>query len=324
MIYSFGSVNMDLVCQAPQLPQAGETLLGQDFQMVPGGKGANQAVAAARLGAPTAMVGRVGDDAFGRSLRASLAEAGVNIEAVQIDPGSSGIASIVVDGQGQNQIVVVPGANGRVSAADAQRFASTLKPQDVLLLQFEIPLEAVAMAAQLAHQQGATVILDPAPACDNWPSNLTPHVHILTPNQGEVSALVGRDVADVASAQQAAQQLHERGTPVVIVKLGAEGVVVTSDQGCFHQPAIAVQAIDTVAAGDAFNGGLAVAISEGKPLTEAVSWATAVAAHAVTQRGAQSAMPTRSQLMPWLDRLNPAIALEPLAWRLPCPPDLEN
>lgn len=310
MIYSFGSVNMDLVCQAPQLPQAGETLLGTDFQTVPGGKGANQAVAAARLGAPTAMVGRVGDDAFGRSLLASLAEAGVNTDAVQLDPHHSGIAAIVVDQRGQNQIVVVPGANGQVAAADAQCFASTLQPQDVLLLQLEIPLAAVATAAQIAHQRGATVILDPAPVRTDWPDDLAHHVQILTPNQGEASALVGWEVNDVDRAQRAAEVLYQRGIPVVIVKLGAEGVVVLSDRGCFHQPAIAVRAIDTVAAGDAFNGGLAVAISEGKPLTEAVSWATAVAAHAVTQRGAQSAMPTRSQLMPWLDRLNPAIALD--------------
>lgn len=310
MIYSFGSLNIDLVCQVSQLPQIGETRLGTDFQTVPGGKGANQAVAAARLGASTAMVGRVGDDAFGHSLLASLAGAGVNTEAVQIDPHHSGIASIAVDAQGQNQIVVVPGANGHVSIVDAQHFARRLHPQDVLLLQFEIPLEAVATAAQIAHQQGATVILDPAPVQTDWPSNLAHHLQVLTPNQSEASALVGWSITDVASAQRAAAQLHGRGIPVVIVKLGAEGVVVVSDQGGFHQPAIAVKAIDTVAAGDAFNGGLAVALSEGKPLVEAVAWATAVAAYAVTQRGAQSAMPTRSQLTPWLSHLSPSIPLE--------------
>jgi ribokinase len=297
MIYSFGSLNMDLVCQAPRLPRPGETLLGQQFTTVPGGKGANQAVAVARLGVPTTMIGRVGNDGFGHSLINSLNAAGVAAEAVGLDTQApTGVALIVVDNGGQNQIVVVPGANGLVGDREVQSLRDRLRTGDGLLLQLEVPLAAVQQATQVAQDKGATVILDPAPTPAALPDDLMVQVDWLTPNQIEASQLVGFAVTDVASAWAAAQTLRQRGPRYVIIKLGEHGAVVATPTHGFHQPALAVHAVDTVAAGDAFNGGLAAGLSDGLSPEPAVQWATTVAAYAVTQRGAQRSMPTRSQV----------------------------
>ena len=297
MIYSFGSLNMDLVCQTPRLPRPGETLLGQQFTTVPGGKGANQAVAVARLGVPTTMIGRVGNDGFGHSLINSLNAAGVAAEAVVLDTQApTGVALIVVDNGGQNQIVVVPGANGLVGDREVQSLRDRLRTGDGLLLQLEVPLAAVQQATQVAQEKGATVILDPAPAPDALPDDLMVQVDWLTPNQTEASQLVGFAVTDVASAWAAAQILRQRGPRCVIIKLGEQGAVVATPTHGFHQPALAVHAVDTVAAGDAFNGGLAAGLIDGLSPEPAVQWATTVAAYAVTQRGAQRSMPTRSQV----------------------------
>ena len=297
MIYSFGSLNMDLVCQTPRLPRPGETLLGQQFTTVPGGKGANQAVAVARLGVPTTMIGRVGNDGFGHSLINSLNAAGVAAEAVVLDTQApTGVALIVVDNGGQNQIVVVLGANGLVGDREVQSLRDRLRTGDGLLLQLEVPLVAVQQATQVAQEKGATVILDPAPAPAALPDNLMVRVDWLTPNQTEASQLVGFAVTDVASAWAAAQILRQRGPRCVIIKLGEQGAVVATPTHGFHQPALAVHAVDTVAAGDAFNGGLAAGLIDGLSPDPAVQWATTVAAYAVTQRGAQRSMPTRSQV----------------------------
>lgn len=297
MIYSFGSLNMDLVCQTPRLPRPGETLLGQQFTTVPGGKGANQAVAVARLGVPTTMIGRVGNDGFGHSLINSLNAAGVAAEAVGLDTQApTGVALIVVDNGGQNQIVVVPGANGLVGDREVQSLRDRLRTGDGLLLQLEVPLVAVQQATQVAQDKGATVILDPAPAPAALPDDLMVQVDWLTPNQTEASQLVGFAVTDVASAWAAAQILRQRGPRCVIIKLGEQGAVVATPTHGFHQPALAVHAVDTVAAGDAFNGGLAAGLIDGLSPEPAVQWATTVAAYAVTQRGAQRSMPTRSQV----------------------------
>lgn len=297
MIYSFGSLNMDLVCQTPRLPRPGETLLGQQFTTVPGGKGANQAVAVARLGVPTTMIGRVGNDGFGHSLINSLNAAGVAAEAVGLDTQApTGVALIVVDNGGQNQIVVVPGANGLVGDREVQSLRDRLRTGDGLLLQLEVPLVAVQQATQVAQEKGATVILDPAPAPAALPDDLMVQVDWLTPNQTEASQLVGFAVTDVASAWAAAQILRQRGPRCVIIKLGEQGAVVATPTHGFHQPALAVHAVDTVAAGDAFNGGLAAGLIDGLSPEPAVQWATTVAAYAVTQRGAQRSMPTRSQV----------------------------
>ncbi|MGF1569709.1 MAG: ribokinase [Nodosilinea sp.] len=308
-LHVFGSLNMDLVCQAPRLPVPGETLLGTQFQTVPGGKGANQAVAAARLGATTTMVGRLGEDDFGQRLMDSLAAAGVNTAGISLDPeAQTGVAAIVVDALGNNQIVVVPGANGRVDETDVERLAARFQPGDFLLMQFEVPLPAVLAAAEAAQAQGVRVMVDPAPARTDLPDHFYGLVDMLTPNQGEASQLAGFAVEDVPTAAAAAQVLLGRGANLVVVKLGADGAVIATPHQTYHQPALGVAVVDTVAAGDAFNGGLAVALAAAMPLDQASRFATAVAAHAVTQRGAQSAMPTRRQVderlaktpAPWL------------------------
>ena len=296
-IIVFGSLNMDLVAQVPRLPQPGETLLGTSFATVPGGKGANQAVAAARLGASTTMVGRVGDDSFGPLLCDSLQAAGVNTGLVVAAHGPSGVALIAVDRAGENQIVVVPGANGQVDTSDVDRLPLGSQTS-ILLMQFEIPLTAIQAAAERASDY--LVMVDPAPARADLPEGFYGLVDILTPNQTEASQLTGLNVHDVATAMEAAQILRQRGTPTVIVKLGSQGAVVVSELDVFHTPAFQVSAVDTVAAGDAFNGGLAVALGEGKSLREAVKWASAVAALSVTKAGAQPSMPTRDQVEDFL------------------------
>ncbi len=300
-IIVFGSLNMDLVAQVPQLPQPGQTLLGSRFVTVPGGKGANQAVAAARLDAPTMMVGRVGDDAFGTALCKSLQASNVSTEGVLAADGPSGVALINVDETGENQIVVVPGANGKVDVSDVDRLPLVAE-SSILLMQFEIPLMAVQTAAERAVAHGAnhTVIVDPAPARTELPMGFYGLVDILTPNQIEASQLTGIKVKSIPTAMAAAQVLRQRGTSTVIVKLGSQGAVVASESAVFHLPAFMVQAVDTVAAGDAFNGGLAVALSEGKSLRSAVEWASAVAALSVMKTGAQSSMPTREQVEDFL------------------------
>lgn len=296
-IVVFGSLNMDLVAQVPRLPQVGETLLGTSFATVPGGKGANQAVAAARLGAPTTMVGRVGDDSFGPLLCDSLRVAGVNTDLVVAAHGPSGVALIAVDGAGENQIVVVPGANGHVDTPDVDRLPLMAEPS-ILLMQFEIPLMAVQAAAERASEH--LVIVDPAPARTDLPASFYGLVDILTPNQTEASQLTGVQVHDAATAMEAAQILRQRGTSTVIVKLGSQGAVAISKSEVFHLPAFQVTAVDTVAAGDAFNAGLAVALWEAKSLREAVKWASAVAGLSVMKAGAQPSMPTRDQVKDFL------------------------
>lgn len=301
-IHVLGSLNMDLVCYSPRLPQPGETILGSQFETLPGGKGANQAVAAARLGVATYLVGRVGRDNFGDRLIEAARTAGVNCQGINQDHHRpTGVATVVVDQQGQNQIVVVPGANGEVGELELQILADWLQPGDLLLLQLEIPLQTVTAAAALGRRRGIRVMLDPAPAPTNLPEHFYAELHLITPNQTEASQLVGWSVQDPGSALQAARALQQRGVETAIVKLGEGGVVVASQEIDFYQPALAVNVVDTVAAGDAFNGGLAVALAEGKPLIEAVSFATALAAYTVTQPGAQTAMPERPPFQHWLE-----------------------
>jgi ribokinase len=288
----FGSVNMDLVSRVPRLPQAGETLLGSRFTTTPGGKGANQAVAAAKLGVPTWMVGRVGDDEFGRSLIQHLHAAGVDTDRILIDPSThSGVALITVSETGENQIVGVLGANGCMGAVDVERLKPLLQRADTLLLQLEISLEAVELAAKAARQAGVRVILDPAPVLTTHLQALYPHVDILVPNEVEASHLVGFEVSNPTTAAAAAQILHDQGVATVIIKLGAQGAFCASPAGQFFAPAFAVEAVDTVACGDAFAGGLSAALIQGLSLETAVLWGNAAGALAATQAGAQTAMP---------------------------------
>ncbi len=293
----FGSINMDLVVRSPHLPKPGETLTGSNFATIPGGKGANQAVAVARLGVPTQMIGRVGQDAFGETLLAELATSGVNCDRVLIDSTvHSGVAMITVDDASENTIVIIPGANGQVGEADVERVRQSLTDVKVLLLQLEIPLPAVIEAARVAKQGGVTVILDPAPARSDLPDELYALIDILTPNQVEAAQLVGFEVNDFESAKAAAGKFRQRGVNIVIVKLGRQGALCCTSDETFAIPAFPVKAVDTVAAGDAFNGGLAAGLAAGMSLQQATRQAAAAAALSVTQAGAQPSLPTRSQL----------------------------
>jgi ribokinase len=292
----FGSINMDLVVRTPRLPAPAETITGHEFFTAPGGKGANQAVAAARLGAPTKMVGRVGGDAFGLELRQNLTAAGVDVSPVFTDTTvSSGVAVIAVDDKAQNNIIIIPGANGRVGSDDLARLEATLAGAKVLLLQLEVPLAAVVAAARLARQQGVTVVLDPAPA-QTLPVELYTLVDLLTPNEVEAGQLVGATIKTEVDAVAAATKVLNLGTKTVIVKMGALGALLTqAGAEPTFVPAFKVQAVDTVAAGDAFNGGLAAALVEGHNLSTAVRWGAAAGALSATKMGAQPSMPTRAE-----------------------------
>ncbi|NET49322.1 MAG: ribokinase [Merismopedia sp. SIO2A8] len=299
-----GSINMDLVVRTPRLPRTGETIIGEQFVTVPGGKGANQAVAAARLGAFTQMVGRVGNDAFGPSLVKGLVEYGVECDRVSLDPTlPSGIAFIEVDHQGDNHIVVVPGANGNVGAEEIRCFQELLTHSHpkILMLQLEIPLDTVITAAQLARERGMLVILDPAPAQD-LPMELYSLIDILTPNQSEITRLTGIEVKGPESAIAAAQVFQRWGVRTILVTLGIDGVVIVTEQKSLHLPAFSVRTVDTVAAGDAFNGGLAVALSQELCLEDAVIRGMAVAALSVTMSGAQQSMPNSQTLETFLSQ----------------------
>ncbi len=309
-----GSLNMDLVAEVDRLPQPGETVPGRKFLTMPGGKGANQAVAVARLGMATAMVGRVGADAFGQALRAQLKRDRIDISAIQTHNSlASGTALIAVSPL-NNQIIVIPGANGAVDEDDLARLIPYFEQAKVLMLQFEIPLPVIEKAAALAYQAGLTVIVDPAPAIGPLAADFCEYISILTPNQTEAALLSRQSVTDVASALTAAEMLQQQGIAAVIVKLGELGAVCATATDSFVVPAFAVQAIDTVAAGDAFNGGLAAALCRSArsersefskrsdqrydrvTLEPAIRYAHAVGALAVTQSGAQSAMPDAAQV----------------------------
>ncbi len=293
-IIVFGSINMDLVTKSPRLPMAGETLQGYEFFTAPGGKGANQAVAAARLGIPTQIVGRLGDDEFGRQLQRSLQESGVNTDRILVDQAaSSGVAVITVDDAGENNIIIVAGTNGRVNHQDIDRLTDLLPGAAALLLQLEIPLPVVIAAAQAARRAGVSVILDPAPAKGDIPPELYPLVDIITPNEIEASQLVGFPVDGQEAAAKASAELRQWGVGSVIVKLGDRGVFCATGEETFFVPAFSVQAVDTVAAGDAFNGGLAAALAEGRSLREAVVWGAAAGAISATKAGAQPSLPDR-------------------------------
>ncbi|MEZ2225242.1 MAG: ribokinase [Microcoleus sp.] len=301
-IIVFGSINLDLVAKTPRLPVPGETIIGSNFLTAGGGKGANQAVAAARLGVSTHMIGRVGNDNFGEELLTNLQSFGLNIDNISIDKNShSGVAIIAVDDGGQNNIIVIPGANNHLGDADIERLQKLLPGATSLLLQLEIPLEVVHRAALIACEAGVRVILDPAPARSDLPLELYPLIDTIAPNEVEASQLVGFAVHDTETAIKAAKKLQERGVKNAIVKLGDRGVVaVTADRTLFV-PAFAVEAIDTVGAGDAFNGGLAAALDAGLSLEEAVVWGAAAGALCVTKMGAQVAMCDRATFDAFLD-----------------------
>jgi ribokinase len=292
-----GSLNMDLVVRASRIPKPGETIIGaDDLHMIPGGKGANQAYASAMLGAEVSMVGRVGDDMFGEHLITSLKKAGVDTHHItRVSDASTGIALIVVEDGGQNSIVVSPGANGRVSSTDVSRAEAVIRSASLILLQLEIPLPAVIKAAQVAKNHGVKVVLNPAPA-QQLSAELLSLTDILIPNETEASMLSGCDVGTDDGIRQAAARLCQSGVKTIIMTRGSRGASLITENEIVHFPAFTIEPVDTTAAGDAFVGSIAVALAEGRSISEAVRCGNAAGALASTKSGAQPSMPGRDDL----------------------------
>ncbi len=296
LVLVVGSANMDMVVACERFPRPGETVLGGDFAMFPGGKGANQAVACARLGGRVQFLGKMGNDPFRETLAAGLRRDGVRLDGLLTDAeAATGVAVITVDGDAENTIVVASGSNMRLTPADLDTHADLFAEADVVLTQLEVPLETVARAAELAHEHGALFILNPAPARP-LPDALLAQVDFLTPNETEAAQLAGFAPDGTTTAEVSARELLRRGVRHVLVTVGEEGVLLLSESGAERVPAFRVAPVDTTAAGDAFNGALAYALADGQPLGEAVRFANAVAACAVTKRGAQPSMPDRAAL----------------------------
>jgi len=291
-----GSLNMDLVTRAPRLPKGGETLIGHSFDTVSGGKGANQAVAAARLGAQVAMVGCVGNDDYGVQLCDALLAEQIDCQAVSTVEDSSGVALIVVDDNSQNAIVIVAGANGAMTPAVIDRFDAVLQAADVIICQLEIPDATVGHALKRARALGKTVILNPAPASRPLPADWFAAIDYLIPNESEAAALSGLPVDSLQSAESAASQLIAMGAGKVIITLGAQGSLFANGKGFEHFPAPKVKAVDTTAAGDTFVGGFAAALASGKSEAEAIRYGQVAAALSVTRAGAQPSIPAMSDV----------------------------
>ncbi|MGK7931268.1 MAG: ribokinase [Microcystaceae cyanobacterium] len=302
----FGSLNMDLVAQTPRLPLKGETVKGTTFLQVPGGKGANQAVAVARLGRETYMIGRVGNDLFGEELLTALTTQKVNTDGVTITPNvSSGVAVIAVDKNADNHIIVISGANGYLDETDGKKVTALLPKASTILLQLEVPLPMVITVAKAAKAAGVKVILDPAPIPDQFPDELYSLADIITPNEIEASRLVGFPITDLTSYQKAADVLRSRGVSVVVLTLGEKGVFYADGSESFLVPPFNVIPVDTVAAGDAFNGGMAAAIDQGLSLKEAIKWGAATGALATTKKGAFSSLPNKETFEAFLQTNSP-------------------
>ena len=295
-IVVLGGINIDLVAMTPRFPQAGETVVGNRFLTYGGGKGANQAVAAARMGGRTSMVGRVGDDIFASQALRALVDSGVNVETVGITQGeSTGIAVISIDDMAQNQIIQVLGANNTCGEEEAAHVLTLLEHASTLLLQLEVSVDLSLRCARAARERGVRVILDPSPVRP-LPEAFYSCCDIITPNETDAQALVGKPVTDLASAADAARILLERGVGVAIITLGPQGTFWATSEGSEYVPAFPVNGIDSVGAGDAFNGALAVALSEGLELGRAVKVASAAGALSVTRSGAQDSMPTCAEV----------------------------
>jgi ribokinase len=291
-----GSSNTDMVIKTSRLPLPGETILGGDFLMNPGGKGANQAVAAARLGGKVTLVAKTGNDLFGSQAKKLFQDEKLNTEFLFSDPESpSGIALITVDDHAENCIVVAPGANEKLLKADIELAKEAILTAEILLMQLEIPLETVSYAAEMAFHAGKKVILNPAPA-QQLPDKLLQMLYLITPNETELELLSGLPVTNPETAEIAARLLLKKGVRVVVVTMGSLGALLVTPTSCQLIPSFPVQAMDTTAAGDCFNGALAVAIAEGTDLGNAILFANKAASISVTRMGAQASAPYREEV----------------------------
>jgi ribokinase len=295
-IIVIGSSNTDMVIKTEKLPTPGETILGGKFLMNPGGKGANQAVAASRLGGKITFITKRGNDLFGNQAVGLLMREGVDTQYIVKDPElPSGVALITVDSTGENSIVVAPGSNGNLLKEDIPSVIFDTGKFEILLLQLEIPIETVEYSAVTASEHGIKVILNPAPA-RKLSDNLLKHTWLITPNETEAETITGVIITDIPSAERAAELIQERGVKNVIITLGEAGAYIKSENYTGLIPGIKVKPVDTTAAGDVFNGALAVAISEGSDLKDAVIFANKAASISVTRMGAQASAPYRNEI----------------------------
>lgn len=295
-ILVIGSSNTDMVIKSPHLPAPGETILGGTFFMAAGGKGANQAVAASRLGGKVAFIAKLGNDIFGQQALDLFKKEKLDISAVTLDKkAASGVALINVDDKGENCIAVASGANANLLPADVKKSKSLIESASIVLMQLETPLDTIRYAASIAAAKNKTVILNPAPAC-NLPDDLYQHISIITPNEHEAGMLTGTTVRNTDDAKKACETLNEKGVATVIITLGAKGALIYHQNKFQQVAAPKVKAVDTTAAGDVFNGALAVALAENKSIKEAVQFACKAASIAVTRLGAQASAPYRKEL----------------------------
>lgn len=295
-IVVIGSSNTDMVVMTTHFPAPGETILGGEFLMNAGGKGANQAVAAARSGGEVAFIGKVGNDIFGKTSIGNIKKEGIDVSGISTDPGAaSGVAQIIVDKKGENSIVVAPGANQKLNREDIDNADDQIRQADILLMQLEIPVDTILYAAKKAHKLGKKVILNPAPATP-LPDELFECLYMITPNESETEMLTGIKVTDQLSADEAAKALKNRGVKNVIITMGSKGAYVYTDELKQIVAGFKVEAVDTTAAGDCFNGALAVGLGRGMDMIGSVRYANRAASIAVTRAGAQVSLPNRKEI----------------------------
>ncbi|MCI1779438.1 MAG: ribokinase [Bacteroidales bacterium] len=296
-ILVIGSSNTDMIVKSPKLPAPGETVLGDDFFMDPGGKGANQAVAAARLGGEVVFICKVGDDMFGKKAMERYDKEKIDTSHIIIcSEKPSGVALINVDEKAENCIVVASGANGMLSPEDVSEKVSAIEEAGILMMQLEIPIPSVERAAKFAKRSGAIVILNPAPMCGMLPASLFSNIDIIVPNQNEAEKISGVPVTDISSASEAAAKINGLGVKNVIITMGSQGAILCEEGRISVFPAEKVKAVDTTAAGDTFCGALCVALSEGRTVSDAISFANHASAIAVTRHGSQNSIPYRSEM----------------------------
>lgn len=296
MITVIGSLNMDLVTKTEKVPKVGETFLGIDFKQAAGGKGANQADAIAKLGGSVAMIGRVGDDQFGHTLIKSLEHDGVEVSQIRITEGiSTGIATIIVNGDGDNSIIVVPGANFKLAPQDVDEAEAVIKESNMIIAQLEVPIDTIKYAFKKAKQYGKYTILNPAPA-RVLDEELLEMTDLLVPNETELEILSGRTLVTEEDMLTAAKELMQKGVKEMIITLGSNGCLHIDKTSSTHYPAHLVEAVDTTAAGDSFIGAIATAFSDDKSFKEAIGFASKVSALTVTREGAQDSLPTKKEV----------------------------